>query len=164
MRIKMTLASLIVLALATGAGAQNKLSGTAQCSKPDPQHMVQVGDRPNHSFMLSQSKCTWSKPYETAGIEGKETLTTAFDEISGNGSSTRGFFFNTMANGDKQYGRYQGKATLKDGMPQSLEGTWSSSGGTGKFKGMKGKGTYKAKGNPDGTVTYEIESEYELPK
>ncbi len=163
MKVRFLLVCAIVLALAAAAAAQNKLSGTAQCGKPDPQHLVPVGDRPNHSFMLSQGKCIWSQPYETAGVQGKESVTTAFDEINGNNSRTRGVFVTTMANGDKQWGRYDGTATLKDGMPQSLEGKWTFTGGTGKFKGFKGKGTFKGKGNPDGGVTYEVEGEYQLP-
>ena len=70
----------------------------------------------------------------------------------------------TMTNGDKYYVRSQGSATLKDGVPESGEGKWSYAGGTGKLKGVKGKGTCTGKGAPDGTATVEAESEYELPK
>ena len=38
------------------------------------------------------------------------------------------------------------------------------SSGTGKLKGLKGQGTYKGKGNADGSITYEVEGEYTLPK
>ena len=43
-------------------------------------------------------------------------------------------------------------------------GTWTFTGGTGKLKGIKGKGTYKDKGAADGSGTIEVEGEYELPK
>ena len=164
MRTKTILGVLTALALAAATGAQTKLSGTAQCGKPDPQHAIEVGDRPGHSFMVSQSKCTWTKPFEIEGVQAKDLVTTAFDEITGDRSNTRGFFLNTMVNGDKNHGRYQGPATLKGGAPQSVEGTWTFSGGTGKLKGLKGKGTYKGKGNPDGSLTYDVEGEYEVPK
>jgi hypothetical protein len=68
-----------------------------------------------------------------------------------------------MADGDKFRVRTQGSATTKEGVIESAEGTWSFIGGTGKLKGIKGKGTYKGKGGPEG-ITYEIEGEYELPK
>jgi len=45
----------------------------------------------------------------------------------------------------------------------STVGTWSFTGGTGKLKGLKGKGTYKGTGNADGSMTYEVEGDYELP-
>ena len=45
----------------------------------------------------------------------------------------------------------------------SSEGTWTYTGGTGKLKGIKGKGTFKGTPNPDGTMTYQVDGEYQLP-
>jgi hypothetical protein len=164
MRLKTFLLSLFVFALATAAGAQTKISGTLQCSKPDQQHAIEVGDRPNHSFAISQTKCTWIKPLEIAGIQTKEDVYTGFNEVSGNRARGQLYGVVTMTNGDKYYVRGQGSTTMKDGAPESAEGTWSFVRGTGKLKGLKGKGTYKDKYAPDGTATYEVEGEYELPK
>jgi hypothetical protein len=69
-----------------------------------------------------------------------------------------------MANGDKVYSRGEGSISLKDGAPQTEEGKWTFAGGAGKFKGLKGKGTYKCQFAADGTGTCEVEGEYELPK
>ncbi len=66
--------------------------------------------------------------------------------------------------GDKMHVRTQGSATMKGEVIESAEGMWSFTGGTGKLKGIKGKGTYKGKGTPDGSATYEVEGEYKLPK
>jgi hypothetical protein len=52
---------------------------------------------------------------------------------------------------------------LKDGVAQTSEGKSSFTGGTGKFKGINGKGTFKTKFAPDGTATAEGEGEYTLP-
>jgi hypothetical protein len=98
-----------------------------------------------------------------AGIQTKEFVTTAFSEISGSRATTRGFVDGTMANGDKFQVRSQGSASAKEGVIESAEGKWRFVGGTGKLKGIKGKGTYKGKGGPEG-ITYEIEGEYDLPK
>ena len=68
----------------------------------------------------------------------------------------------TLADGDKAFVQFQGTTTLKDKAPITGQGTWSFTGGTGKLKGLKGKGTYKGKWNPDGTSTFEIEGEYQL--
>jgi hypothetical protein len=164
MRLKTLLSFLVVFALAAVASAQTKVSGTAQCGKPDQQQAIEVGDRPNHSFVISQMKCTWTKSLEIAGLQSKEEVDTLFSEVSGNRSRDQGYAVGTMTNGDKYYGRVQGSATLKDGVPESAEGKWSFAGGTGKLKGLKGKGTFKSKGAPDGTSTFEVEGEYELPK
>jgi hypothetical protein len=43
------------------------------------------------------------------------------------------------------------------------KGTWSFTGGTGKLKGIKGKGTYTCTPSGDG-VSCEIEGDYQLGK
>jgi len=52
-----------------------------------------------------------------------------------------------MENGDKAYYCYQGTAVLKDGAPQTETGP--------------GKGTYKGTAGADGTMTYEVQGEYQ---
>jgi hypothetical protein len=91
-------------------------------------------------------------------------MATEFSEVSGNSAAFQGIAVGTMASGDKYFDRFRAKATVKDGLLESVEGTWSWTGGTGKLKGMKGKGTFKGKGEADGTATVEIEGECELPK
>lgn len=59
--------------------------------------------------------------------------------------------------------RYEGSAGLKQGAIESAEGSWKFTGGTGKVAGIEGKGSYRGKANPDGTVTYEVEGEYKIP-
>jgi ABC-type Na+ efflux pump permease subunit len=164
MRLKIIFTLLIVLALATAAIAQTKISGTLQCAKPDQQQAIAVGDRPNHSFTIIQFKCTYTKSVEIAGVQSKEDVYTEFFEVSGNRLRAQLYGVGTMTNGDKYYVRAQGSATLKEGVLESIEGKWSYAGGTGKLKGVKGKGTYTGKGAPDGTETLEAEGEYELPK
>jgi hypothetical protein len=144
--------------------AQTKISGTHQCSKPDVEQTMQVGDRPNHSFTISQGKCTCPKPITIEGIQDKERAYTNFRELSGNSSQSRGYNIATMANGDKVHFSYQVTATLNEGVPQNLEAAWTIVGGTGKFTGIKGKGTCKGKSNPDDSRTWECEGEYTLPK
>ena len=52
----------------------------------------------------------------------------------------------------------------RQGNVRASQGTWSFVGGTGKLKGIKGKGTYKGKPDPEGNLIFDIEGEYELPK
>jgi hypothetical protein len=164
MRFKTISICLSLIAFATVSLAQTKISGTVQCGKSDEQHALEVGDHPGHSLMISKGKCTWTKPMDIAGTQTKEDLGTNFDEVHGNKSQGHGYVVGTMANGDKMYVRIQGSSTLKDGAVESANGAWSFTGGTGKLKGVKGKGTYKGEGAPDGSATYEVEGEYELPK
>lgn len=154
---------LVVLALAALAAAQTKFSGAGQCGKVEKEYKIEVGDRPGHAFTIVQVKCTYTKG-EIAGIQVKEEVWTGSGEVSGNTVRVRGASFLNMANGEKAYFRGDGAITLKDGAPQTEEGKWTFAGGDGKFKGLKGKGTYKCKFAGDGTSTCEAEGEYELPK
>jgi len=164
MRFKTIPVYLSLIAFTTVSLAQSKISGTVQCAKSDQQHVLEVGDHPGHSLMISKGKCTWTKPMEIAGTQTKDDVGTNFDEVHGNKSQGHGYVVGTMANGDNMYVRTQGSSTLKDSAVESANGAWSFTGGTGKLKGVKGKGTYKGKGAPDGSATYEVEGEYELPK
>ena len=164
MRITAIPECIAALALATLLSAQTKMSGTVQCGKPDEQHMLDVGDHPGHSLMISKGKCSWTKPMEIAGTQTKEDVGTNFDEVNGNKSQGHGYVVGTLANGDQMYVHIQGSSTLKDGAVETAQGTWNFTGGTGKLKGVKGKGSYKGKGAPDGSATYEVEGEYQLPK
>ena len=153
----------LILALATTAVGQ-KSSGTVKCAKADQQQTVQIGDKPNHAFSISQSKCTWVKPMEIGGVANTEGVVTSSDEIRGNSAQLRGYFVGTMANGDKGYYRYNGTGTSKDGILQTAEDKWTLVAGTGKLKGLKGQGTCKGKGDADGSVTWECEGTFESPK
>ena len=162
MKLRISLVSILVLTLAAVAGAQTKISGTEVCGKPDKEQMLEVGDQTGHLLGVQQVKCTWSK-MEIAGSAAKDSLTTILVDGHGSKANVRGYDVATVASGDKAFVRFQGAVTLKDGAPVTDEGKWSFSGGTGKLKGLKGEGTYKGKGTPEGE-TFEIEGEYTLPK
>src|SRR5215470_9987801 len=83
--------------------AQNKVSGTAQCAKPDPVQAIPVGDRPDHSLVVEQSKCMWTKPMEIEGDKSKDGVNTETADISGDTSCSGGFHVATMESGDKYF-------------------------------------------------------------
>jgi hypothetical protein len=160
MKMKTILAFLAVVSLAAAAGAQTKVSGTLECAKPDPQHMVEVGDEAGHAFSIGQFKCTWSERLDYNGIKSKEGVGTSFDEISGTSSSFRGFYLDTMENGDNAHYRYEGTANVKGEMVETAESTWELFVGTGKMKGIKASGSCKGKGTEAGGVVWKCEGNY----
>ena len=151
--------AVLLMAFAGSALAQNHTSGTIKCGKQDTSQSIDVGDQPGHTLTVEKGSCTWSVPYEMAGL--KSTTITETDSVDVNGpkAQVRGYAVTTMDNGDKAYVRYQGTGIVKDGVPTG-EGTWSYTGGSGKLKGLKGKGTYKTSG-PEGDT--QVEGEYSLP-
>lgn len=144
------------------AAAQTKISGTVDCAKPDVAQAVQVGDHAGHMMMLTQNKCTWSKPIEMEGVQSKDDVGSGIADVHGSKSNDQGYDVTTMANGDKVFVRNQGTSMMKGEMLDSGSGKWNFTGGTGKFKGLKGSGTYKLSGKSDGSATIEIEGEYTL--
>jgi hypothetical protein len=152
------------LAGLAAAQTATKISGTGKCGQPEKQEVVEVGDRAGHSLVLIKGTCAWTTPIEMAGAKAKSYTVTLTSDVNGGKGTDRGYVVITMDNGDKAFVRItQGNATLgKDGKPESGEGAWVYTGGTGKLKGLKGKGTYKSKSTADGGEDT-VEGEYTLP-
>jgi hypothetical protein len=108
-------------------------------------------------------KCTWTKGLDIAGVQSKTGEDTVYSEMNGAKSRDTGYHVATMTNGDQFVVRFNGASTTdKNGVVLTQPGTWSFVSGTGKLKGIIGKGTYTGKGAADGTVTSEIEGEYQI--
>ena len=160
---KLVLVVGLVCLCATVALAQGKVSNGWTCGKPAVMHSIDVGDQPNHAYVIDQIKCTSTKG-EIEGVKEKEGTGTEFAEISGDKSSGHGVFVETLANGDKITVAYQFSATLKNGQMQSGSNKWQATNGTGKFKGIKYSGTCTAKGTADGSSNFTCNGTYTLPK
>ena len=164
MKFRFLCLAILFAAFAGSALAQTPVSGAFQCPKSDVTQTVEVGDHPGHALMVEKGSCTWSVPMEIAGL--KTTAYTGADTVELNGAKGqgRGYAVMTMDNGDKAYARYQGLGiSAKDGTV-AFEGTWSYTGGTGKLKGLKGKGTYKGSAAADSTSEFKLDGEYSLPE
>lgn len=160
-RIALVFAGLVLVA--ASVSAQTKIAGTIQCAKPDQQTAIPVGDRTGHAFVVTKVKCTWTKPIELAGVQAKTGEDTVFSEANGLKSRDSGYDMTAMANGDQFVVRFSGTTTSdKDGGNQAATGTWSFIRGTGKLKGINGKGTFTGKGAADGTQTTDVEGEYQI--
>jgi len=155
-------ASTFLILTASVVTAQNKISGDGKCGKPEQQQSVDVGDRAGHALALLKFSCTWTAPYEMEGVKAKDYVGTVTSDVSGAKNQDRGYVVITMENGDKAFVRFTGSGTTaKDGTATG-EGTWYYTGGTGKLKGLTGKGIYKSTGNADGVEDH-IEGEYAVP-
>jgi hypothetical protein len=151
----------------SGVSAQKEkshVSGIARCERPDPQQTLAVEGASDHSFTISRTKCTWTKPYEIEGIGAKHCLITSSSELTGKLSRYHSYYTDEMANGDKTYYEAEGIVTLKDGVFEKADEKWKLLRGTGKMQGIKARGTCKATGNSDDSTTWVCEGEYEPPQ
>jgi hypothetical protein len=156
--------TVLLAAFAGSALSQTQVSGTSKCGKPDASQPTEVGDHTDHVLVTEKGSCTWNVPLEMAGL--KTTTMTLAEAVDANGAKfqVRGYAVMQMDNGDKAYVRYQGTGAATTPEANTGEGTWSYTGGTGKLKGLKGKGTYKTSGSSDGGIESKIEGEYTLPQ
>lgn len=154
--------SVVIFFCAAAASAQVKVTSAGQCAKPDPENNLPVADRSNHAFTISQSKCTYTSPTEIEGAKATGGTSWQSGEVNGDTLSYHGYYEETWPGGDKILYRYQGKGTVKDGAFQADE-TWSVLRATGAHRGIKGKGTCRAKGNADGSSSFDCEGELQTP-
>jgi hypothetical protein len=139
----------------------DKFSATCECGKSDPQHLLPAGDRSDHSLGVEASKCTWSKPLEINGDKTKDSVATDVINISGDRFHMHGVHELTMQSGDKVALPYQGRGVSKNNHEVHSKGTFTFADGTGKLKGIKGKGTFNCKSAGEG-VSCDVEGEYQL--
>jgi hypothetical protein len=153
---------LLALLPTSRAQAQTKLAGKMTCAKPDPNYTAPVGDHPNHTMSLGAQKCTWSQG-ELGGQRLTDETDTFTSDVADNLSHDRGYGVGSLASGDKYFVRFKGTTTLKGEAPLRAECTWKFTGGTGKLKGLTGKGKCTGTFSTDGTSSWDIQGDYKIP-
>ena len=155
----------VSLSFSPQAAEKKKIMGTDKTGPDISKTVVSFpGDDPKHELVvLAIYRATTTSP--DPNINETEVITyEQGDQVAGTGTH-RGYYVRHYKNGDIDYGTYEGtvKTTVKeDGSWETTwEGTWKSSGGTGKFKNMKGGGTYRGKATAqEATTDWESEVEY----
>src|SRR5450756_982092 len=104
----------------------------------------EVGDVPGHVVGVSETTgLIFVTKGPGSGEIGIRKSTSYFDIVKGKGPFT-GYFVYTFSDGSTMFTKAIGTATSVDGGKRTThEGTYEVTGGTGKFAGMKGKGTFK---------------------
>lgn len=139
--------------------AQGKSNVQWKCDKPAPQHTINVGDNASHAYVIEQINCTAIKG-EIAGVKMKSGTGTEFVEVKGDKATGHGEFVESMENGDKNYYTYEFTGTFNKGAFESGSNKWSMTEGGGKMKGGKANGTCNAKGNADGSTSFDCMGDY----
>ena len=164
MKARIMMVAGLAILLVSAAGAQTKVTGKQNCVKPEVVSSTEAGDIAGHTLNVQKFGCTWTAPMELAGGKSKEGMVVEFVEMWAKRAATNGTYVGTMDNGDKFTVSFHDSGPAKDGMPVSpIKGTWSYTSGTGKLKGITGKGTYTLTLNADGTGTADVEGTYTIP-
>jgi hypothetical protein len=155
----------LILLVASSALAQTPMAGVTLCGPAKPEYVIRAGDNPGHSYGLAQGSCTWTKPWEVAGLKSTVGIGTQIIETNGDTSKVRGTFVDTMTNGDRVFYSFDFTLVAKPGGGQVSGHKWQMTGGSGKFQGVKGQGTCTAAPvGTDGSFRYDCRGDYTLPK
>jgi hypothetical protein len=121
-------------AQAQDLGTSRRVQGTAEVTS------IEVGDVPGHIVGVVEFKgLTFFADGEIATHSNPAT----FDLTNGSGPH-QGYVVHYFDDGSTSIERYRGEAQLSaDGKTTVVEGTFECVGGTGRFAGLKGEGTYR---------------------
>jgi hypothetical protein len=123
-----------VLAQAQDLGTSRRVQGTAEITA------VEVGDVPGHVVGVVEFK---GLTFFADGEVATHTNPATFDLTDGSGPH-QGYVVHYFDDGSTSIERYQGTARLSaDGRRTVVEGSFECIGGTGRFEGLKGEGTYR---------------------
>jgi hypothetical protein len=147
-------------AVASGAANLVKVEGKVRCEKPAPEYSIEVPDRPGHALMIAERKCTWTEPLVILGARTKDGVAVSFTERMEGTLHIHGFETDTLDNGEKLTWQSMGQVLAEKG-PVDSNGRWSLMRGTGKFKGIKGGGTYAGKLEANDVLTLDFDGVYD---
>ena len=158
MKFRIGMIAFMIFSSAVLALAQTHIAGTVVCSGPEETHVMRLSDHANHFFVMSQGKCHWTKPIDIAGTRTQSDEATVSKEVRSNHARVHGYVTETTASGDKFSYRILGEQVIDHGKTVSEQGHWTIVSGTGKLKGLHGKGTYTGKLQGDNMV-FDLEGE-----
>ena len=122
------------LAYAQDLGTSRRVQGTAKVKQ------VEVGDVPGHVVGVVEFK---GLTFFADGEVATHTNPATFDLTNGSGPH-QGYVVHYFDDGSTSIERYQGEAKLSaDGKRTTVVGKFQCVGGTGRFAGLKGEGTYQ---------------------
>ena len=112
------------------------------------------------SYNIHEHTCTWPELGEF-----RQYIYSYADTVAGSGTDT-GYWTDETKTGDKIFGRHSGTQKTEihpDGSCEmTFSGEWEATGGTGKFEGIKGKGTFAGKGTME-DMPWQWEKTFDLP-
>ena len=145
------------------AGEKKKVTYTKKIKQQISRQDVYPNDVPNHQ--ISQTVRISSISHSDRDFGDTENWEYGqSDSVAGSGSH-RGYSVVNYTNGDKTYTKWEGthQTSMKEGgaWETSYEGKFHITGGTGKFKNIRGQGSYRGTHTAKGlTEEGEFEAEY----
>ncbi len=155
-------AGFLALSVSLPAAAAEKVIGVNKDFQRLSETSVNIPDKPGHTF--KQVVLVWKSISANPNFGEAWTSAVAQQDNIGTDITERAYGTNHYPNGDMSYFSFEGvaKTTKKDGADFEVagQGKFTFLGGTGKFKTIKGSGTYTCKFTPKGgQCDWEAEAE-----
>jgi hypothetical protein len=147
--------SLVVPAVAVQAG-ESEIEGR-NVYRSVKAEWTEIGDVEGHVIGFWESNGLGFEESDVATIKSWGT----FDLIKGIGTH-QGYLTKTWSDGTTRTSRFEGRSK-PEGKLRLSEGTWMLVGGTGRFEGIKGEGTYKATRYPNKMTVTDWKGKRVLP-
>ena len=164
MTMSKLLSVFIVFVLILGtASIKNAAAGEkvkATCTSINTKwHQIKIDDVEGHVIAVYENKQVWVS--EITGVRTTAVSKGVMDFNIKNGQGTmKGYTVMTYPDGDKSFTSYEGKRVGKG----ISKGTYSYQGGTGKYKGCTGGGTWEGKALERGIAHVAAEGERIYPE
>jgi len=118
-------------------------------------------DQPNHELGIAEVSGTQSSP-DPLWNDSSITYWGITDLLDGEGTQN-GYFNNIHPDGGRDFGTFEGKVSAADGNITTV-GTFTFTGGDGKYLGITGGGTFKTVAKSETDVEATWTGAYELAK
>lgn len=154
------------LMVADLAWAQEKFpietKGEGQTSKYTQQYKMEVGDVPGHQVRIQETHRTYNEksPLRFSGIKATESWIRGFSDYTNGKGKAWGYGQWILEDGNKVFFDYVGtshaETTATGSLKGSYHGTTRITGGTGKYKGIRGTTTDVVSFDNDPKTGYNI--------
>lgn len=135
------------------------VSGSFSCNV-NVQTAIALSDQPNHDLGLAEIGGVNASSDENFN-NAQLTYWGITDLVDGHGTQ-RGYFANVHRHeGDRDWGTFEAKVVTRDDQV-TVEGTWRFIGGSGKFQGVTGNGTFQTEMTSPRTLQGSWQGTYKL--
>jgi hypothetical protein len=110
--------------------------------KVNTQTVFSLRDQPNHQLQAAEVAGA-QRSSDPDWNDTRMTYWGTTDHHSGNGTQ-HGYFINERPGGERDWGTFEG-TLASAGNAVTIAGTYTYTGGSGKFNGITGKGTYRGR-------------------
>ena len=161
--MRASLVTAVTLVSSLASSGHTTFSATLECAEVAQALSIDVGDHPDHSLGVFQTKCTWVRPIEIRGTRSTAYTGTATLETQDSVSRLQGYGVIAFADGNSATFRFSG-TSIQRGDSVTAQGTWTFIEGTGVLKGVVGEGVYKGRPAQGGRRIYSLSGAWQLPK